>query len=66
VENEVLPRVTVERNFLHTVNRRKAYWIGYFLSKNCLLKHVIEGKMERRIEVTERQVRRRKQLLDDL
>jgi hypothetical protein len=36
------------------------------LGRNCLLKHVIEGKIERRIEVTGRQVRRRKQLLDDL
>jgi len=32
------------------------------LCRNCLLKHVIEGK----IEVTGRQGRRRKQLLDDL
>ena len=33
---------------------------------NCLLKHVIEGKIERGIEVTGRQARRRKQLLDDM
>jgi hypothetical protein len=66
VENEVLHRVTVERNILHTINRKKANWIGHFMLRNCLLKHVIKGKMEGRIEVTERQVRRRKQLLDDL
>jgi hypothetical protein len=31
-----------------------------------LLKHVIEGKIQGRIEVTERRGRRRNQLLDDL
>ena len=34
-------------------------------SPSCLLKHFIEGKVEGRIEVTIRQGRRRKQLLDD-
>ncbi|GFG30527.1 hypothetical protein Cfor_05823 [Coptotermes formosanus] len=33
---------------------------------NCLLKHVIEEKLEGRIEITGRRGRRRKQLLDDL
>jgi hypothetical protein len=65
VENEILHRVTVERNILHTVHRMKASWIGHFLPRKCLLRHVIKGKMERRIEVKERQVRRRKQVLDD-
>jgi hypothetical protein len=36
------------------------------LRGNCLLKQVIEGKIEGRIEVTGRQGRRSKQLLDDL
>jgi hypothetical protein len=36
------------------------------LRRNCLLKHVIEGKLEGRIEMTWRRGRRRKQLLDDL
>ena len=36
------------------------------LSRNCLLKQVIEGKIKREIEVTRRQGRRRKKLLDDL
>jgi hypothetical protein len=36
------------------------------LRRNCLLKDVIEGKIERRIEVTGRRGRRLKQLLDDL
>jgi uncharacterized FAD-dependent dehydrogenase len=50
---EVLHRVK-ERNILHTVIRRKANWIGHFLRRNCLLEHVIEGKIGVRIEVTGR------------
>jgi hypothetical protein len=46
--------------------RRKAEGIGHTLRRNCLLKHVNEGKTEGRIEVTGRRGRRRKQLLDDL
>ncbi|PNF41610.1 hypothetical protein B7P43_G10448 [Cryptotermes secundus] len=34
--------------------------------KNCLLKEVMEGKIEGRIEVTRRRGRRRKKMLDDL
>ena len=34
--------------------------------RNCLLKHVLEGKMEGRIKVTWRRRRRRQQPLDDL
>jgi hypothetical protein len=37
--------------FLHTVNRRKSKWIGPILRRNCLIKHVNEGKIEGRIEV---------------
>jgi hypothetical protein len=36
------------------------------LRRNCLLKHVIEGKLEGRIEVTGTWGRRRNQLLNDL
>jgi hypothetical protein len=63
---EVLHRVKEERNIVHTIKRRKANWIGHILRRNCLLKHVIEGKLEERIEVTGRRGRRRKQLLEDL
>jgi hypothetical protein len=59
-------RVKEERNIVHTIKRRKANWIGHILSGNCLLKHVIEGKLEGRIEMPGRRGRRRKQLLDDL
>jgi hypothetical protein len=63
---EVLHIVKEERNILHTIKRRKANWIRHILRRNCLLKHVIEGKLEGRIEMTGRRGRRRKQLLDDL
>jgi hypothetical protein len=63
---EVLHRVKEERNVLHTIKRRKANWIGHILRINCLIKHVIEGKLEGRIEMTGRRGRRRQQLLDDL
>jgi hypothetical protein len=63
---EVLYRVKEERNILHTIERRKANWNGHIVRRSCLLKHVIEGKLEGRIEMMGRQGRRRKQLLDDL
>jgi hypothetical protein len=63
---EVLYRVKEERNIIHTIKRRKANWIGHILHRNCLLKHVTEGKIEEEIEVTGRQGRRHKQLLNDL
>jgi hypothetical protein len=62
----MLRRVNEERNILHTIKRRKAYWSSYILCRNCLLKHTIEGKIEGGIEVTERQGKIHKQLLDDL
>jgi hypothetical protein len=62
---EVLQGVWVERNTLHTIKRRKAKWICHILPRNCLLKHIIEGKIERRIEMKVRRGRRHKQLLDD-
>jgi hypothetical protein len=43
---EVLHRVKEERNIVHTIKRRKANWIGHILSRNCLLKLVIDGKLE--------------------
>jgi hypothetical protein len=62
---EVLRRVKEERNILHTI-KRKTNWIGHILRRKYLLKHVIEGNLEGRIEITGRRGRRRKQLLDDL
>jgi hypothetical protein len=43
---EVLRRVKEERNIIHTIKRRKANWIGHILRKNCLIKRIIEGKVE--------------------
>jgi hypothetical protein len=42
---KVLQRVKEERNIVHTT-KRKANWIGHILRRNCLLKHVIEGKIK--------------------
>jgi hypothetical protein len=45
---EVLHGVKEDRNY-HTHNkRRKAKWIGHILGMNCLLGHVIGGKVEGR------------------
>ena len=67
VRNEdVLLRVEEQRNILHEIRKRKANWIGYVLRRNCLLQRVIEGKIQGGIEVTGRQGRRRRKLLDDL
>ena len=52
--------------FLHEIRKRKANWIGHILRRNCLLQHVIEGKIQGQIEVTRRRGRRHKKLLDDL
>ena len=62
---KVLHRVKEERNIMQTVKRRKANLIGHILSRNCLLKHIIEGEVGGGIEVTGRQGRRRTQLLGD-
>jgi hypothetical protein len=67
VENEeVLHSVTEERNILYTIKRRKTTWIGHILRSNCFLKHVTEGKVEGKTEVTGKSGRRCKQLLDGL
>ena len=63
---EVLLRVKEQRNILHEIRKRKANWIGHILRRNCLLQRVTEGKIQGGIEVTGRQGRRRRNLLDDL
>jgi hypothetical protein len=62
---EVLLRVKEQRNILHEISKRKANWIGNILRRNCLLRQVIEGKIQRGIEVTGRRERRCGKLLDD-
>ena len=61
----MLLTVNNQRN-IHAIRKRKANWTDHILRRNCLLKQVIEGKIKGEIEVTRRQGRRRKKLLDDL
>jgi hypothetical protein len=63
---EVLLRFKEQRNILHEISKRKANWIGHILRRNCLLQRVTEGKIKEGTEVTGRQGRRRRKLLDDL
>jgi len=64
---EVLHTTMEERNTVPTKTRRKANSIVHILRRNCLLKHVFEGKIRGRIKVTgRRRRRRRKQLLYEL
>ena len=43
---EVLQVIKEEGNILHTIKRRKRKRIGHSWRRNCLLRHVIEGKTE--------------------
>jgi hypothetical protein len=43
--------VKQERNIVQTIKRRNSSWIGHILRRNCLLRHVIEGSVERRINI---------------
>ena len=53
-------------NILYTIKRGKANLIGHILRTDCLLNHVIEGKIAGRMEATGRRGRKSKQLFDDL
>jgi hypothetical protein len=46
--------------------KRKANWIGHILRRNCLLRQLIERKINGGIEVTARRGRRCRKLLDNL
>jgi len=64
---EVIHSVNEERQTYLTSNKqRKVNWTVHTLNRNCFLKHVIERKIEGRIEGTRREGRRLKQLLVDL
>jgi hypothetical protein len=66
VRNEdAMQGVEWERKVLRRMKRRKGNWIGHILCRNCLVRHVIEGKVEERVEVMGRRGRR-KELLDVL
>ena len=45
---EALHRVKEVMNILQTIKRRKAGCTHQILRRNCLMKHVIEEKIERR------------------
>jgi hypothetical protein len=59
-KKDLLHGIQEKRNILHAVKRRKTNWTAHILRR----KHVIVGKMERKIEVMRRVGRRRKQPLD--
>ena len=61
---EQLHRVKEDKIVLN--KQKKANWIGNNMHRRCLLKHVIGGKTEGRIEVTGRRGGRRKYILEDL
>ena len=50
---------------MRRVKRDKVNWIGYSWCGNCLLKQVIEGNVQGKIEVTGRRGRRCKQLIGE-
>lgn len=67
VKNEkVLPKFNEKRNILHSLKRKKAISMVTPRVETSILKHVIEGNLEERAEVTGDGERRRKQPLDDL
>jgi hypothetical protein len=64
-KDEVFHGARKDRNIIQTIKIRKANWIGHILRRDCLLKHVIVGKIEGRRDVRGIRGRRRKLLLDD-
>jgi hypothetical protein len=63
VRNEELScTVKKEKNIPNKIHRRKFNWIGHISRKNCLLRHVIEGKIKGRTKMTETGGRIHKQL----
>ena len=64
--NEILRRVTEERNILCTIKRRNVNWIGHILCMKCLLNSVTEGKIEGWIYLKGGRGRRGKQLCNSL
>jgi hypothetical protein len=55
-----------KRNIPQTIKRRNDNWIGHILRRDCLIGHVIEEKIQIKIEVMGRRGRRRMQLVDKL
>ena len=53
--NEVLPKIQEDRNIQHTINGRKANWIGQILRRYYLLKYVFKGEIDEKTEVTDKE-----------
>ena len=60
------PTICYPGHKVSEIRKWKANWIGHILLRNCLLKHIIEGKIKGEMEVARRRGRRSKKLLDDL
>jgi hypothetical protein len=45
-DEKILYRINKGRNIIHTIQTRKADLIGHILRMNCLIKHIVEGKIE--------------------
>jgi len=45
-KKDVLHRGKEERHSINKIKWRKANWIGHIWRRNCLLKHVTEGKIK--------------------
>ena len=58
--DEVLRRVDEKRSLMQTVRMRQMNWIGHVLRGNCLLRTVLEGRLQRK----HRRGRPRKKMLD--
>ena len=61
---EVLYRDKKKKNILHTVKKKEGYLDWSYLARKWPLKHIIEGKIEGRLEVAGRRRRGRRKLLD--
>ena len=61
---EVLRSVGEERTMIRTIRQRKANWSEHILRRDCLLRDIIEGKLE--ANGIHRVGRRKIQILDDL
>jgi hypothetical protein len=43
---EVLQRIKEAGNIQHTIKRREAKMFGHIMQRNCLPKHITEGKVD--------------------
>jgi len=65
-KEEELHRGWGDRNILQTIKSKKANCTGHVIRRDCLRKHVTEAKYRGKIEVTGREGKMHKQLLDKL